>query len=349
MRSSDLEIDVHLLVGQSPRVAAGQALRDAVGYARAAESAGFDAVWLAEHHFTAYGACPSAVAAAAYLLGATHSIKVGAAGALLANRHPVALGEEAAVLDHLSAGRFALAIAQGGPWVDAEVFGTAGADFPAALDVLAEWLSGSATVGSDSGPFQFPAVAVVPAPATRIPLHVAATSRHLVDVAAQRGLTLLVGLHATDAHIRNLLTEFSAIARRHGHTSAGARHAATRVAFVAASSDQAHRAVRDPLAEWLASRPGASGPRVRDPGAFADRLIENHAVGPADWCVEQLSTCVQVSGVRRLQLVVEVAGNRTRTLDNIAELGACVLPELRRRFPARAAPSGGPATRPCPM
>jgi hypothetical protein len=36
------------------------------------------------------------------------------------------------------------------------------------------------------------------------------------------------------------------------------------------------------------------------------------------------------SGVRRLQLVVEAAGDVDRTLDNIGNLGAHVLPELRR-------------------
>jgi hypothetical protein len=43
---------------------------------------------------------------------------------MLANRHPVALAEETALLDHLSNGRFHLGVGRGGPWVDLEVFGT---------------------------------------------------------------------------------------------------------------------------------------------------------------------------------------------------------------------------------
>src|SRR6266508_3799203 len=89
------------------------ALGGAVDYALAAERAGLTSAWVAEHHFISYGVCPSALALAANLLGRSHRLEVGTAVCMLANRHPVALAEETALLDHLSGGR-----------VDLEVFGT---------------------------------------------------------------------------------------------------------------------------------------------------------------------------------------------------------------------------------
>ncbi|MCW6005833.1 LLM class flavin-dependent oxidoreductase, partial [Micromonospora sp. CPCC 205371] len=152
-----------------------------VEYAVAAETAGFGGVWLAEHHFIEYGRCPSATALAGVVLGRTHRLEVGTAACVLSNRHPVALGEEAALLDTVSGGRFRLGVGRGGPWVDLEVFGT-GLDrfergFPESLDVLLEWLSGTRSVSADGEFFAFRDVAVVPRPSARRPGWVAGPTR----------------------------------------------------------------------------------------------------------------------------------------------------------------------------
>jgi alkanesulfonate monooxygenase SsuD/methylene tetrahydromethanopterin reductase-like flavin-dependent oxidoreductase (luciferase family) len=145
--------DLFLLAGQFPGITPGQALRDTLTCALAAEQAGFRGVWIAEHHFLSYGSCPSALALAAYLLGRTAAPRVGTAACILPSRHPVALGEEAALLTEVSGGRLDLGVGRGGPWVDLEVFGT-GLDryetgFAESLDLLLAWLSGTGKVGTD--------------------------------------------------------------------------------------------------------------------------------------------------------------------------------------------------------
>lgn len=80
----------------------------------AAETAGFDDVWIAEHYFMSYGICPSAITLAAYLLGATHRITVGTAVSVLSTQHPIAVAEQTALLDQLSRGRFRLRVGGGG-------------------------------------------------------------------------------------------------------------------------------------------------------------------------------------------------------------------------------------------
>lgn len=108
-------VDLFLLAGEFPGADHATTLRRSVAYARAAEAAGFDGVWFAEHHFITYGVCPSAVTLAGFVLGATTRLRVGTAAAILSNRHPVALAEEAALLDAVSGGRFDLGVGRGGP------------------------------------------------------------------------------------------------------------------------------------------------------------------------------------------------------------------------------------------
>src|SRR5207245_3889331 len=118
------------------------------------------------------------------------------AACVLSTRHPVALAEEAILLDALSGGRFHLGVARGGPWVDLEVFGT-GLDryehaFPESLDLLLRWLSGTDRVAGTGPFFPFREVPVVPRPAHPLPVLVAATSSATVALAATRGLPLLL-------------------------------------------------------------------------------------------------------------------------------------------------------------
>ena len=115
---------VLLLAAQFPGQSHGDVLDATVQAALAAELAGFDDVWFAEHHFMSYGVCPSAATLAAYVLGQTERVAVGTAVSVLSTQHPVALVEQAALLDQVSGGRFWLGVGRGGPWVDLEVFGT---------------------------------------------------------------------------------------------------------------------------------------------------------------------------------------------------------------------------------
>ncbi|GAB7038006.1 MULTISPECIES: LLM class flavin-dependent oxidoreductase [Catenuloplanes] len=291
--------------------------------ARAAEDAGLDDVWLAEHHFTAYGTLPSATVAAGHALGVTRRIEIGTAACVLPARHPVALGEEAALLHELSGGRFRLGVARGGPWVDLEVFGTGlprrDHGFPESLDLLRSWLSGAYRVGSDSGLFRFREVTVSPRAA--MPVWVAATSPATVEVAARRGLSLLLGMHADVAEKRDMLAHWDAVAVAHGHDPARADHASVHLAPGPA-----------PLLESLLERTrdyvriDGSPPAHRDLGAYAARLRRIH------------ETVEDLPGVRRTLLFVEAAGPLDAVRDLISGLRRPVPEPAVRAVPAPTAP-----------
>ncbi|HZD14986.1 MAG TPA: LLM class flavin-dependent oxidoreductase, partial [Pseudonocardiaceae bacterium] len=117
-----MHFGVFLLAAQFPGQDHTTVLDSTVAAAVAAEQAGFDDVWIAEHHFMSYGICPSAITLAGYLLGATRRIAVGTAVSVLSTQHPVALAEQTALLDQLSGGRFHLGVGRGGPWIDLAAF-----------------------------------------------------------------------------------------------------------------------------------------------------------------------------------------------------------------------------------
>ncbi|MEN3614887.1 LLM class flavin-dependent oxidoreductase [Plantactinospora sp. ZYX-F-223] len=333
-------VDLFLLAGQFPGADHATTLGHAVDYAVAAEAAGFDGVWLAEHHFISYGVCPSAVALAGFLLGRTRRLRVGTAAAILPNRHPVALAEEAALLDAVSGGRFDLGVARGGPWVDLEVFG-AGLEryttgFPESLDVLLAALSGRPAIAGNGPAHRFRPVPMVPRPARPAPVWLAATSPPTVDLAANRGLPLLLGMHVDDTAKAATLDRYAETATAAGRDATAPEHVSAHLAYVADTVAEAEKELRDTLPGWLARtreyvRVDGSPPAHRDLDAYLDHLLAIHPVGPADRCVSRLTGTVATTGARRLMLMVEAAGEPDRTLANIRRLGTEVLPHLAVR------------------
>jgi alkanesulfonate monooxygenase SsuD/methylene tetrahydromethanopterin reductase-like flavin-dependent oxidoreductase (luciferase family) len=333
-----LRVGVFLLAARFLGQSDEQVLATTVEAAAAAERAGFDDVWLAEHHFMSYGICPSAVTLAAYVLGSTRRVGVGTAVSTLSTWHPVALAEQAALLDQVSAGRFRLGVGRGGPWVDLEVFAT-GLDryesgFAEALDLLLAALSGG-PVGAAGRFFAFREVPVVPRSFTRPypPVVVAATSPATAGLAAARGLPVLLGMHLDDVGKRDMMEHYAAAAQ--GEAAGG--HMAAVVAQVGDTRREAQRLLRTSLPRWLG--PGLAGyvpvdgrqRAARDPVGYAELLCRIHPVGTADECAEVMATTVLRTGIGHLICMVEGSGERSAVLENIARLGAEVLPLLPGR------------------
>ncbi|MFI7058410.1 LLM class flavin-dependent oxidoreductase [Streptosporangium canum] len=372
-----MRIGVFLVAAGFPGRRPGEVLRDTVEAVAAAEDAGFDDAWIAEHHFMSYGVCPSAVTLAGVALGRTSRIRVGTAVSVLSTRHPVDLAEQAAVLDQVSGGRFTLGVGRGGPWVDLEVFGTGLArferGFAESLDLLCAAL-GRETVTADGEFFRFREVPMVPA--VRLRPVVACTSPETVTLAAERGLPMLLGMHIGDEEKAAMLRHYRRAAVRPpaaggpggrggrepgGQESGGSGgsvagpavpplpgHVAAVVGHVGDSTAQVAGELREAMPRWL--EPGLAGyvpvdgrarPR-RDIPAYVDFLCDAHPVGSPGHCVERITRTAEVTGLRHLMLMVEGAGDRARTLENIRRLGAEVLPRVRDRLPSsRRAPASG--------
>nr|WP_241882710.1 hypothetical protein [Frankia sp. KB5] len=81
------------------------------------------------------------------------------------------------------------------------------------------------------------------------------------------------------------------------------------------------------------------GPQ-RDPHAYVEHLLRIHPVGTPEQCTRRLIETIERTGVRRLLLMTEGAGTRQDVLDNIARIGAEVLPPITGGATTRTA--GGP-------
>ncbi|MCK8615942.1 LLM class flavin-dependent oxidoreductase [Gordonia sp. C13] len=78
-----------------------------------AERLGFDGVWLAEHHGSAYGSMPSPQVAAAAIAARTSRMRIGIAVSNLTLAWPVRIAEDFAMVDVISGGRLDFGVGRG--------------------------------------------------------------------------------------------------------------------------------------------------------------------------------------------------------------------------------------------
>ena len=107
----------------------------------AAESLGFDSLWVTEHHFRYFGGMmpsPSILLAAA--AQRTKKMRLGAAVSILPMHNPLRIAEEFAMVDQLSGGRVLFGAGRGMHPTEYAVFGAdwnnAQQRLPEALDVV---------------------------------------------------------------------------------------------------------------------------------------------------------------------------------------------------------------------
>ncbi|BCL27671.1 LLM class flavin-dependent oxidoreductase [Streptomyces aurantiacus] len=342
-----MRVGSFVLAAQFPGQGQGEALHRAVRSAEVAEEAGLDTVWLAEHHFVPYGTCPSAVTLAALLLGRTRRIRVGTAVSVLPTVHPVALGEQAALLHVTSGGRFSLGVGRGGPWVDLEVFGSGleayEKGYPESLDLLVRWLRGPSVAGG-SERFGFREVPVVPRPSEALSggespeVIVACTSPASVRLAAERGLPMLLGMHVGDEEKAEMVALWRTYARAAGHSPDGiarAAHVSAGVAQIADRRTDAVETLQKAMPGWLKQGLEAhvtvDGRKrsMRDPLAYTELLCGLHPVGTPRLCADRLAATSERTGITRFALLVEGSGDLAATEENVRRLGGEVLPRLR--------------------
>jgi alkanesulfonate monooxygenase SsuD/methylene tetrahydromethanopterin reductase-like flavin-dependent oxidoreductase (luciferase family) len=162
-----------------------------LGFAVAAEEAGFDEVWLTEHHFADDGYCPALLPVAAAIAARTTRIRIGTKVLLMPFHNPIRLAEDVAVVDIISGGRLDIGIAAGYRHEEFAGFGIDRAERAArtreGIDVLELALSGEPF--SYRGRFHaYEAVQVTPPPVQRpVPIWVGGRSAKPLQRAAAAG------------------------------------------------------------------------------------------------------------------------------------------------------------------
>ncbi len=162
-----------------------------------AEELGYDAVWLTEHHFSAYGRAALPVIAG-HAVARTSRIRIGAAVVVLPFNDPIRVAEDWATLDHLSKGRIDVGIGRGNQPAEFKGFGVsmdeAEERFQEALEILQ--LAWTEEQFSYEGRFHnISELSVVPKPFAKPhpPLWQAALSDYTTQKVVERNINGFIG------------------------------------------------------------------------------------------------------------------------------------------------------------
>jgi alkanesulfonate monooxygenase SsuD/methylene tetrahydromethanopterin reductase-like flavin-dependent oxidoreductase (luciferase family) len=79
-------------------------INESLKEAELSDKLGYDALWLAEHHFDGGCAYVDPVAFASAIAARTQQIKIGFAVAQMALHHPIRFAEQIALIDNISRG-----------------------------------------------------------------------------------------------------------------------------------------------------------------------------------------------------------------------------------------------------
>ena len=178
----------------------------ALARVRIMDNSGFDAVWLAEHHFSSYSVCPSVHLMGMHVADITTNLRIGTGVSLAAFYHPLRLAEEVALLDVLSGGRVNWGAGRGFDRKEFEAFGVAGDDsyprFREHFDiVLQAWRSERLTYHGQFHDFNDVEVLPKPLQAPHPPVWVASSSPDAVQWAAEQGHAILMDPHSSHGDI----------------------------------------------------------------------------------------------------------------------------------------------------
>jgi alkanesulfonate monooxygenase SsuD/methylene tetrahydromethanopterin reductase-like flavin-dependent oxidoreductase (luciferase family) len=219
------------------------------------DQTGYDAVWLAEHHFTGYSVCPSVHLMGMHVAGRTRNLRIGTAVSLAAFYHPLRLAEEVALLDVLSGGRVNWGAGRGFDRNEFVNFGVASDEsyprFREHLEIVLEaWKQEKLTWHGRY--FDFEGVEVLPKPQQKPhpPMWMAATSPPAIEWAAERGYTIMMDPHTNHADIASKRELYRAGLEKHGHTLAGRDVPMARLLAVAETRAEAEETARRG-AQWL--------------------------------------------------------------------------------------------------
>jgi alkanesulfonate monooxygenase SsuD/methylene tetrahydromethanopterin reductase-like flavin-dependent oxidoreductase (luciferase family) len=218
------------------------------------DQTGYDAVWLAEHHFSSFSVCPSVHMMGTMAAARTKRLRIGMAVSLAPFYNPLRLAEEVALLDVLSGGRVNWGAGRGFERREFAAFGIPGEEsaprFHETVDiVLKAWINQRLTYQGKF--FQYDGVEVLPKPFQKPhpPVWMAASSSPAIDWAASQGHSILMDPHSSRADLIRKRRHYATMLVEAGHSDADRTIPMARLVAVDETKEKAS-AVATRVAEW---------------------------------------------------------------------------------------------------
>jgi len=235
------------------------------------DQTGYDAVWLAEHHFSSFSVCPSVHMMGTMAAARTKRLRIGTAVSLAPFYNPLRLAEEVALLDVLSGGRVNWGAGRGFERSEFAAFGIPGEEsaprFHETVDiVLKAWTNQRLTYHGRF--FDYDGVEVLPKPlqTPHPPVWMAASSTPAIEWAAGQGHSILMDPHSSRADLIGKRQRYAAKLAEAGFSDAGRDIPMARLIAVDETAEKAH-AVAKRVAEWTIAAYIGRKDNVRQGGA----------------------------------------------------------------------------------
>ncbi|MGE3537606.1 MAG: LLM class flavin-dependent oxidoreductase [Candidatus Tectimicrobiota bacterium] len=194
----------------------------------AADAWGLDGVWLGEMHFNpARSVLGAPIVVASSIATRTKRLRVGMAVQVLPLNNPLRIAEEAATVDHISAGRFDFGIGRSGAPRSYDIYGIPYAEsqarFHEALEVILQaWKGEPFSYHGTYYKFDNAAISPCPYQQPHPPIRMAATTEETFPRVGAMGLPIFVGLRGMDIpELRGNLQAYRKAWQEHGHTGNG--------------------------------------------------------------------------------------------------------------------------------
>jgi len=250
------------------------------------DQTGYDAVWLAEHHFSTYSVCPSIHMMGTHIAARTKRLRIGTAVSLAPFYHPLRLAEEVALLDVLSGGRVNWGAGRGFDETEYRSFGVDREEsyprYRETVDiVLKAWEDGPLTYHGEF--YDFENVEVLPKPLQQPspPVWMAATSPDAVKWCAQHGYTILMDPHASHADIASKRAMYQQELESAGYSMAGREIPMARNIALADTQEEAEaiarRGAEFMFGSYLRKGTGAAKPdeKTQDTSALPEVPVDD--------------------------------------------------------------------------
>ena len=288
------------------------------------DQTGYDAVRLAEHHFSSFSVCPSVHMMGTMAAARTKRLRIGTAVSLAPFYNPLRLAEEIALLDVLSGGRVNWGVGRGFERSEFAAFGIPGDEsaprFHEAVEiVLKAWTHQRL---SHQGRFhQYEGVEVLPKPVQtpHPPIWMAASSTPAIEWAASQGHNILMDPHTSRADLIAKRRHYGAGLAAAGFRDEGRDIPMARLIAVDETAEKAHAVARR-VAEWtIASYVGQAGNVRQEARTFGGKdpvqyYLEDVMIhGTADSVADQITAFGAEIGMNYL-MAAPMSGRSFRLL-----------------------------------